>query len=497
MRVFRRHSCIRPIPPATRQRLLAAAGLGLALLGNIASESRAAAASAVEGGSPVLTLGDAVARALDNSFDARIAALESGRADDRHAEARAAFMPKLNITSYAGYSNRLDETFQALDGNGNDATYGLATIGSQDGWLNVLVDQVVLDLSRWRAVEGEEIAARIARVKESEGREFVAFEVMRLFAKLARIQQLVALDDEHEIDAEWLDEQAALLLEAGRTLSSDRDSVALYLENARLDTLMRRGEAADARRALWLAMGATPEHGRFAIAPESMPALSILEYPEDYDYLVAGSPELKILKLQRDIEAKRLSAAKASRLPTLKMYGGYIHYGIKRFDNYEDELLVGVDLKIPIFDGFRAKNAIKGADKSSQIAQLRFRSILEAKRSRVSELAHQLRRSGERLELIERRVGTATEQQRLADLNLRAGRGALDESLAARERRTRFQHEAIDVRYRRVELWASMQRELGTLNAKLVASASPTSSASPLSPVSSPPPPSPATGAVP
>ena len=466
MRVSRRHSRIRSIPAAASRpaptAALALAGLAVLVLGG-----RSAAAAAVESDGPVLTLTDAVSRALENNFEARIAALESGRANDAHAEARAAFMPKLNITSYAGYSNRLDETFQAFDSEGNPATYGLATIGSQDGWLNLLVDQVVLDLRRWRAVEGEELAARVAHIKEIEGREFVAFEVMRLFAKLMRVQQLVALDREHESDAEWLDEQSALLFDAGRLLAAEHDTVALHLENARLDTLIRRGEAADARRSLWLAMGATPENGLFEIAPESVPTLSILEHHEDYDHLVAGSPELEILRLQREIEAKRLSAAKARRWPTLKMYGGYIHYGIKRFDNYDDELLVGIDLHIPIFDGFEAKNAIRGADKSSQIAQLRFRSLLEAKRARVRELAHQLQRSEERLGLIERRMGTAAEQQRLADLSLRAGRGSVGQALAVREQRSRFEHQAIEVRYQRVEMWASMQRELGTLSESL------------------------------
>jgi outer membrane protein TolC len=486
--VSRRHSRIQFILLATSTKLVAPASLCLrwstflagaplagALLAGVLLAGALLAgaptpAAAVETSGPVLTLSDAVTRALVNNFDARIAALESGRAVDRHAEARAAFMPKLSITSYAGYSNRLDETFQAKDSDGNDAVYGLATIGSQDGWLNVLVDQVLLDLSRWRAVEGEELAAQIARIKQSEGREFVAFEVTRLFAKLLRVEQLVTLDGERESEAEWLDEQAALLLEAGRLLASERETVALHLENVRLDTRMRRGQAADARRALWLAMGATPEDGRFAIAPESVPALSILESPEDYDSVVPASPELKILQLRREIEIKRVSAAKAGRLPTLKMYGGYIHYGIKRFDNYDDEFLVGIDLKIPIFDGFQAKNAIRGADKSHQIAQLRYRSILEAKRSRVRELAHQLQRSEERLDLIGRRIATAGEEQRLADLNLRAKRGTLGQALSARERRARFQSEAIDVRFERVEMWASIQRELGKLSESLVGS---------------------------
>ncbi|MBW2273642.1 MAG: TolC family protein [Deltaproteobacteria bacterium] len=488
--MFHHHSRILSTLPTTHLRLVASAGFvasagvmawaGLALVaaGSIALGGGPARASAVESGGPVLSLADTVARALENNFDARIAALESGRASDKHAEARAAFMPKVNITSYAGYSNRLDATFQALDSNGDPATYGLANVGSQDGWLNVLVDQVVLDLSRWRAVEGEQLAARIARVKESEGREFVAFEVVRLFAKLVRAQRLVDLDGERESDAKWLDGQAMLLFEAGRVLSSQRDTVALHLENARLDSLMRRGEAADARRALWLAMGATPEHGRFQIAAGSVPALSTLADPEHYDQLVAGAPELEILRLQRDIEAKRLSAARAIRLPTLKMYGGYIHYGVKRFDNYHDEFLVGVDLKIPVFDGFEAKNAIRGADKTAQIAQLRFRSILEAKRSRVGELTHQLQRSEQRLELIERRIGTAAEEQRLADLNLRVGRGSLGQALSTREQRARFQQQAIDVRYQRVELWASLQRELGTLGKTVVGDVAPPPAAS-------------------
>ena len=65
-------------------------------------------------------------------------------------------------------------------------------------------------------------------------------------------------------------------------------------------------------------------------------------------------------RLFRSVEGDRLQqtfehhvqAARAGRLPKLKFVTGYSHYGIKRFDNYDDELWVGVDFSIPIFDGF-------------------------------------------------------------------------------------------------------------------------------------------------
>ena len=81
----------------------------------------------------------------------------------------------------------------------------------------------------------------------------------------------------------------------------------------------------------------------------------------------------------------------------------------------------------------------------------------------MRELIWRLETGHERLGLARDRVAAGEEQVRLANLNLQAERGDLRSAVNAREDHTRLALEAIDVEYEQVELWASLQRELGRL----------------------------------
>lgn len=434
--------------------LPAACVLGLALATGPARQAHAQS----------LSLREAVSRALTEGYDSQLAQLEAERSHADYEQARSFFLPKIAVTSYAGYSNRINDKLEVLDHDGVPRTYGLATLGARDGWLNFTLDQVLLDVSRWREAASGRMAARAARVQEEQGRENVAFEVTRRFANLVRIQQLEQLSSAAEEDAEWIDDQARLLLEAGRVLATERQAVALHLADARIDARSRRLEAREATASLWIAIAPTQ------VAPDAiqvdtsgLPAPSAAGALEvDYASL-EQSPELRALDLEHRIQEKKVGAARGGWYPKLKLYGGYSHYGINRFDNFEDEFLVGIDFKLPLFDGFETKSAIGSASKSAEIARLRHRSALVAKRGRIRDLERQLRSVSEELELTGLQQETAHERRRLADLNLRAGRGTLNQALGARERYVRVLEEAAATRFRQIELWAEIQRDLGLL----------------------------------
>jgi outer membrane protein TolC len=430
----------------------AAAGLALSLL-------LGADGARADGG---LSLAEAVSLALARSYDARIARLEAERAWDAQEGARHVYYPKLWFTSNAGWSNRLGRKLEVLDHRGRPKTYGLNNIGSSDGWINLFVDQVLIDIRQWREAERTQLSAELADLQETARRESIAYEVTRLFTELLRVEQLRQLVGDREEKAAWLDAQAELLLEAGRALSSERESVALHLEGVRLDAELRRGEAREAGEILWLAVGgAETMVGGIELDP-SLPRLEAVE-AEALDEAAERAPELRALAIARRIEEKSVSAARAGRLPTLNLHWGYSHYGIKRFDNYDDEFLVGVDLRVPLFDGFETKNAVEGAQKSVEIARLRHDATLASKRARLRELSRRFESAEARLALTLRRAAAADEELRLADLNLRAQRSDLSRALGARESWTRARRATIDARSQRTLLWAELHHELGRL----------------------------------
>ena len=434
------------------------------------------AAGAGRAAGSTLTLADAVSQALREGADAKIARLETEQADAEAGKARSIYWPQAEITSNAGWSNRQNDTIDTISGDNcpdnPDAClhkrYPLSALGSNASWLSVYIDQVLVDLSRWHGVERSELEREAAGVQEAQQREAISFAITQQYLTVLRMQRLAAIDAQRVSDAEWLDRQAATLLEAGRALSSDRDQAALALEEARTEAAAHKLELEDARLALWQAIGgAAGDEDELELVPDSVPASVAASDPAS-DEVLGAMPELRILDLRRRMEEATLAAARAERYPTLSMRGGYFHYGTKRFDAFESEVAVGVDLHIPVFNGFRTSSAIAGASDALEAARLRYDSVRQSKRAKLRELARRLAASQQQPQLAERRARLAAERRRLADLALQGQRGSVAEALAARAESERTGRAAIDAQFDRVMLWATFEREAGGLTTALV-----------------------------
>lgn len=428
-------------------------------------EQVVAGASAASGGP--LTLRGAAERALDEGYEARIARLERGRVDDSLENRRGAFWPQLSVSAQAGYSNRQNDSFTALDEDGKFRKFGLANLGN-DPWLSVVFDQVVLDLKRWRELEREELAAEVAAITEREHSERVVYDVVTRYAELLRAGSLAAAAREQYDAAVWLDEQTALLEEAGRALGNERLQAEIEREAARVDMLSADAALDAARSSLWLAMDADARPEAWpGVVPASMPELELTGPAgggeESLELAMSRAPDVQILDLQRRMQEASVSVKRAARYPSLQLRGGYAHYGINRFDNFKDEAFVFVGMEIPLFDGFQAASAVAGARKAASAARLQLEAALSAKRARIVDLRRRLEIANQRARLGGRRVSASLEAQRLVDLQLKSQRMRIEDAQRARENTRRDRQLLADLQFQRVELWATLQRELGVL----------------------------------
>lgn len=410
-----------------------------------------------------ISLSQAVGRALGRGFLAQIARLESGQAEEQMLELRGAYLPQLLIEAQAGWSNRINETMVAGDGK----VYGLDNMGN-DPWIDVFIQQALVDIRLWNLIEREHLAAELAEVAEAEVREGVAFEVTRQYANLVRLDLLVAGARRHHADALWLEDKAQSRAEAGRALELDREDAALYREEAELLIESLETQRAAVRTALRVSLGYPDAAADWPqVIPESLPGAADMDFPEGTDLALEQTPEVRSLAMRRRMEEASVSAAEAARWPTLQLRGGYANYGIKRYDEFKDAGYVFVGMEIPLFDGLQTKHSIAGARKAAEIARLRYRSALAQKRTRVEGLMRKLETATRRAELAGRRDLSSRSQQRHADLELQAQRGDLDNALTARRRSASDAAISIDRRFERIEVWARLQRETGRLVRRL------------------------------
>jgi len=439
---------------------LAAGGAAAAEPASAAGRGEAALASPEARRDP-LVLAEAVSLAFREARDARIAQLEADRSDDAVLRERSIFLPSASITSNAGYSSRQKEKLRTLDSDFVQSEYGLATLGSTNGWVNVYLSQVLLDLAAWKRFERSQLEAEAQELSRDQERERVAYEVLRRYLTVLRHERLAEAADTLATRAAVLDRQAAALLTAGRTRPADRQQVALLLEQAEIDAEAHDADAQAARYALGVAMGVPDAALGRPLASESLPRAEAPPGGEPPEVL--SSPELRVLDLRRRMEEVSVDEARAGHLPTLEVSGGYSHYGIDRFDNYPDEYRVGVNLEIPLFQGLKTRYAVKGAAKAAEIARLRYRKVLEAKRARVRELVRRLEATRRQPELARRRAEVSLERLRLAELNLQAERGTLEAAVAAFGESAVDAFAAVATELDRVLLWAELKRETGTL----------------------------------
>ena len=210
------------------------------------------------------------------------------------------------------------------------------------------------------------------------------------YLDVVRLEALSERDQQRVREAEWLDRQARLLLDAGRALPNEQELVALEVEQARLDADEGTEQLTHARAVLAQLIGDDGDDAALRVDASSLP--SVRASAEDPNAALANAPELRILALRQRMEEVTLDAARAGRYPTLAVRGGYFHYGTKRFSAFEQEVAIGVDLKMPVFDGFEASANIDRATKAAEAARLRYQSVHEEKRVR----AERARASGRR-----------------------------------------------------------------------------------------------------
>ncbi len=425
-----------------------------------------------------LTLGEAVASALDRGDAAQIAQLEAAQAASAAGEERSAYLPHLYVTSGAGYSNRQNAKLRTLNAQGEEKVYGLRSLGASDGWINVEVEQLLFDLGNWRRIEQQSLAAEAARIGADERREAVAREVVGAYTRVLRVEELHGVAVERARQARWLDEQAGRLLSAGRAVPTEREQASLAAGEAALEADTRAAELADARGALKVAIG-DPVRDVSALDAASLPAPDAPAGDLASDASLAATPALQVLDLRRRVEERGLAVARAGRYPTVGMRAGYSNFGPNRYDNYPDEASVNLAFRVPLFDGNRTSHAVAGASAALEIAERRYRALLEEKRARVRALTDRLGTGRVRSDLADRRADLGRERVRLADLNLQAERGSLSDGIAARDAFARDATAAIEARWERFDTWADLMLETGRLARAIVGPAAAPASAQP------------------
>lgn len=416
-------------PGAPRFRLLAPARRAARVLAPLAAVvALAPPPAATAGEPPPLTLGEAVARALDHH--PAVAAARAGReaAGHRLAETEASRLPLVRAT---GSAIRYQDPVPATPIHG----FGPGQFPEFDDTLfeaALSVEYTVADGGRRAArIRGGEAAAAAAAADLAAAEQAVVARTAATFVRALGLERTLAAHDRRLAALEAERERIDLRRAAGRAADVELRRVEAALAAAGADRVAVAAELATARADLGRLIGGP---SGAAVERELAPvALASSELPPAAELLArarSASPEIaRAAERLRAAEAA-VTVAEAVRRPKLSAVGNLL--GFAGLDEpFEDEWNAGLRLAVPLWAAGADRERIAAAEAEREAAAAAVQLAELEAAGWIDRAAAAARREHARAEALERAVTAQAEVVRIEALRLDAGVGVTADYLAA------------------------------------------------------------------
>jgi len=369
-----------------------------------------------------LTLGEAVARALEQNPEVVLARLAEQAAEQRVEAARDPFIPKLYTGSGAAYTNGFP---MSIEGSAPTVVQARAVAA-------VVNRRLSHELSATRE------AVRGVRFEAGAKREQVALRTAELYLEAERLARAVELAAAQVENLERIADTVRARVEEGRELAVEMRRAELDVARARQRAQAYAADLAHTESLLAITLGYPAGDRVRAVGEESRPLKLPFSVEEAVEAALASNLELKRLEAELAARGYRAKAERAARLPSLSLVA---QYGIfARFNNYDEFFRkfqrhngqIGVAFEIPVLTG--TAPAARAAEAAIDIERMRIelgaarrQVAVETERRfeqvRLAETAAEVARQD--LELARERVGVALAR-------LEEGRASLSEVEQAR-----------------------------------------------------------------
>jgi outer membrane protein TolC len=386
----------------------------------------------------ILTPEQAVALALENhpAIEASDRALDGARAES--GVARSGYLPRLDLTEDWVRSTNPVFVFGSKLGQERFAMedFALDALNRPDAFTNATT-RLVLRQNVWdagRTSLGMRAAAAGEEAAASDGlrtREEAAYGALRAFWNevLADEMVFVALDAEKAARANR--DLAGHLVDEGLAVPSDRLSAEVRL--AEVEALRIRAETLQrvSRAALRQALGVT-EVRRFVLEPPAVEpgAATVADEALVVEALEARS-DLRALdaRIRQAETGERM--ARFRRLPEVGFGASYEWDDDVPFGAEGDNWMVGLSVRMPLFDGLEVRSRVGQARAERQGLEAHRRGLEEGIRLEVLAAVAEVFSAEHRLEAAERALDSAGEALRIVRERYGEGMAVMVELIGA------------------------------------------------------------------
>lgn len=309
-----------------------------------------------------ISLRNAVELALANNHQLLISQLERQKVLLQKKELRSSMMPQ--VEAYSSLSHYYAIPRMVIPGE----IFGLTgkipvELGTKIDWNSGLrFSQLIYNQSYFMSLKLVSELISLQDLSHQQQTEEIIYQTTTVFQHCITIEQQIAVFDSTIQNMERLKEVVHAQYDNGIARKADVERVAINISKLEIEKLRMREGHAQQLNLLKILTGTDPERQMHPVA-KYPPKIS----PQRYSYPdLQNRIELKIMDKQRSATNIELKMEKQSRWPVLTAFGQHYYQGMRDqfdfLDGGEDRFflsgLIGLQLQVPIFNGFAKQSRI-------------------------------------------------------------------------------------------------------------------------------------------
>ena len=316
-----------------------------------------------------LTLKDAISYALENKAESKKSKLEIENSEYKIQEIRSRALPQITANGSLTYNpilqtNVIDGAAFGAPGTTIQASFG------QD-WTSgagVTLNQAIFDLGVFTGLRAAKSTREFYQINNQLTEEQVIERVANNYYSVYVQRERLVLLDSNYVNTSKVRDIVKGQFDNGLAKKTDLDRIIVKMSNIDTERQQVKNQIELQENALKFYMGMPIEtqfiipQTEYAIIPETF-----TEAPNS-----ANRTEYQLLKKQEELLEYQKTAIKAEYYPTLSLVAGYKYLGqgpqipwfAKPKDGvyWSDYSAVGVNMRIPIFNGFGTRARVRQAD---------------------------------------------------------------------------------------------------------------------------------------
>lgn len=384
-----------------------------------------------------LSLQESIHLAVERNINVVSSRIEQEKSVLKIAEVASSLLPQVNGS--ASFMDNLELPTTILPGEiiGAPGTTLPVKMGVQfNTSMAVTVNQVLFDQTRFTALKLTKQAEEISRLSVEKAGESIAMEVAKLYFLIQTTGEQASLIEGNISRTERMAGIIKLLRDSGMGKQVDYDRIMVSLQN--LQTQLDNTNALYEQQINLLKyMLQIPDETEIELTESITNPLvnSMLEMNTDFSQHI----DIQLLEMQKDLTNLNRKNINNGYLPTLTFVGQYAYQGQRKaFKNYFNDnpennwygsSYVGLNLSIPIFDGFNKRSKSRQADSDYTQSKIRLKDTEQRLNIDYKNGVNNYRNTQNNVSRQKQNIELAEKVYRETELKYREGQASLNDLL--------------------------------------------------------------------